>query len=100
MIFDAVGRSRSIPDIMPFGPAERARLLSVKGIGETVIARLEMLGFSTLEELADASAEEITRGVAQELGSSCWRNSPQARAAIHGAISAARAATETESGAV
>ncbi len=76
-----------------FSAEERARLLAVKGVGATVVARLEQLGFQSLAQLAEADTGDIVTQAAAMLGSSCWRNSPQARAAISGAIDAARAST-------
>ena len=73
-----------------FNDEERAALLAVKGVGATVVARLEQLGFHTLRQLAQAEPGDIVGQAAAMLGSCCWRNSPQARAAIAGAIAAAR----------
>jgi len=75
---------------MPFSSVERSHLLSVKGVGPKVIDRLEQLGFSTLKNLAEADAREITQAVSQDLGSTCWKNSPLAPAAITNAIEMAR----------
>ena len=75
-----------------FSAEERAVLLAVKGVGATVVARLEQLGFQSLTQLADAETIDIVTQASAMLGSSCWRNSPQARAAISGAIDAARKA--------
>ncbi|ENC6422456.1 helix-hairpin-helix domain-containing protein [Aeromonas veronii] len=74
-----------------FGPTERAMLLGVKGVGPTVIGRLEQLGYHTLAGLAEADTIHIVQRVASMLGSTCWQNSPQARSAIDGAIALARA---------
>lgn len=74
---------------MPFPPTERRALLAVKGVGPTVIARLEQMGFESLAHLAGASAADILSRGAALTGSSCWKNSPQARAAISAAIAAA-----------
>ena len=74
-----------------FPPDDRAALLAVKGVGPTVVTRLEQLGFTSLAQLAEADPEDVVAGAAAMLGSSCWRNSPQARAAIEGAIAVARA---------
>lgn len=74
-----------------FGPTERAMLLGVKGVGPTVIGRLEQLGYHTLAGLAEADTTHIVQRVASMLGSTCWLNSPQARSAIDGAIALARA---------
>ncbi|MFM5448856.1 helix-hairpin-helix domain-containing protein [Aeromonas veronii] len=74
-----------------FGPQERAMLLGVKGVGPTVIGRLEQLGYHTLAGLAEADTTHIVQLVASMLGSTCWQNSSQARSAIDGAIALARA---------
>lgn len=71
---------------MTFSQDERAALLSVKGIGPTIIQRLKQLGFSSLAELAVEDFGEIVSSAAALVGSSCWKNSPQARAAIQWAF--------------
>ncbi|MBP2229864.1 putative flap endonuclease-1-like 5' DNA nuclease [Azospirillum agricola] len=75
---------------MPFPSDERDRLLSVKGVGPTVIARLEQLGIERLSTLAAQDAAALCAAAASMLGSSCWKNSPQARKAIEAAIALAR----------
>lgn len=75
---------------MAFSLEERSALLSVKGVGPTVVARLEQMGFSSLEQLGKAEALDIVSQASAMLGSSCWKNSPQARAAIQAAISLAK----------
>jgi predicted flap endonuclease-1-like 5' DNA nuclease len=75
---------------MTFSQDERAALLSVKGVGPTVVQRLEQLGFGSLAELAAADVGEIVSSAAALVGSSCWKNSPQARAAIQSAIALAK----------
>lgn len=75
---------------MPFPPEEREALLSLKGIGDTVIMRLEQMGFDSLEQLSQANALDIVSSAAASVGSTCWKNSPQARAAIQAAISLAQ----------
>ncbi|MGE7959650.1 helix-hairpin-helix domain-containing protein [Pseudomonas sp. NPDC089530] len=77
---------------MPFPLEERQALLKLKGVGETVIARLEQLGIDSLAELARADALEIVTRASALVGSSCWKNSPQARAAIQAAIALAKSA--------
>ena len=47
------------------------------------------MGLESLHQLADADPSEILAFGASVTGSSCWKNSPQAKAAIHGAIAAA-----------
>ena len=76
--------------LQQFNEDERAVLLAVKGVGATVVARLEQLGFHSLAQLAQAETGDVVSQASAMLGSSCWRNSPQARAAIEGAIAAAR----------
>lgn len=39
-------------DMKQFSAQERSLLLGVKGVGPTVIGRLEQLGYHTLSELA------------------------------------------------
>jgi hypothetical protein len=80
--------------VMPFSLVEKSVLLGVKGVGPKVIARLEQMGFSTLHQLADADARDILVQGAKLSGSSCWKNSPQAKAAVEAAISAALIATD------
>lgn len=67
---------------MPFSPDELQALLNVKGVGPTVVQRLEQIGINSLHDLAKASVVDIVTAVAGQLGSNCWKNSPQARAAI------------------
>jgi nucleotidyltransferase/DNA polymerase involved in DNA repair len=75
---------------MPFPLTERRALLAVKGVGPTVIARLEQMGIESLHHLQHENAADILARGARLTGSSCWKNSPQARAAVVGAIEAAR----------
>lgn len=73
-----------------FSAGERERLLAVKGVGPTVVARLEEIGIASLADLVGQSADDICGRVSLLTGSTCWRNSPQSRAAIEGAIIEAR----------
>jgi hypothetical protein len=75
---------------MPFPLEERRALLNVKGVGPTVIARLEQMGFESLAHLGKANALDIVSKASAMLGSTCWKNSPQARAAIQAAIALAQ----------
>lgn len=79
---------------MPFQIQDRELLLGIKGVGPKVVERLEQMGFSSLEELAGADSKEITEWISEELGSTCWRYSPQARSAIDSAIRAAKSQLE------
>ena len=73
-----------------FPEQDKAILRAVKGVGDTIIQRLEMMGYTDLEQLALADVDDILYRGSELTGSSCWRNSPQARKAITGAIAAAK----------
>lgn len=75
---------------MKFPDPERDALLAVKGVGPTVIKRFEEIGISSLAELATYNADEIAEKVASMLRTTCWKNSPQAKAAIEAAIARAK----------
>ena len=75
---------------MPFSAQERNALLSVRGVGPMVIARFEQMGLSSLAQLADADLVEVLVAGSALAGSSCWKNSLQARAAVEAAIALAR----------
>ena len=62
---------------------------SQKFVGDTVIDRLEQLGFSSLSALKEGSAPELTQAISKMIGSTCWHNSPQAKAAIENVIALA-----------
>ena len=81
---------------MPFSPRERKALLTLKGVGPTVVARLEQLGFESLEHLSKANALDVVSAASAMLGSTCWKNSPQARSAIQSAIALAKRSTDDE----
>ncbi|MBA1195804.1 helix-hairpin-helix domain-containing protein [Pseudomonas plecoglossicida] len=75
---------------MPFSADERAALLALKGVGPTVISRLEQMGIESLQMLGDSSVDDILAQASAALGSTCWKNSPQARAAISAAVALGR----------
>lgn len=79
---------------MSFSLEERRLLLACKGVGPTVVARLEQMGYISLAQLAKANALDILQAGAALSGSTCWKNSPQARAAIQAAIQVAIQAVE------
>jgi hypothetical protein len=79
--------------MMPFTPKERAALLNCKGVGPKVIERLEDMGFHSLEQLSVAAVDDILNQGSRLTGSTCWKNSPQAKAAIRNAIALALAET-------
>ena len=69
-----------------FSTEERDALLALKGVGPTVVQRLQRMGIASLRQLAASESSEIVASAAGLTGSSCWKNSPQARAAIQAAI--------------
>lgn len=74
---------------MGFPLDERQKLLAIKGVGETVVTRLEQIGFSSLAELAVHDPAVITRQISLMMKSTCWHNSPIARRAISDAVALA-----------
>ncbi|KQM50742.1 Pathogenicity locus [Pseudomonas sp. Leaf15] len=77
---------------MPFSLEERTALLALKGVGPTVITRLEQLGIDSLEVLGKSDVGDILAQASAVVGSTCWKNSPQARAAITAAVALAKKA--------
>lgn len=75
---------------MQFSPVEKASLMSVKGVGPTVIKRFEEIGICCLADLAKYQVDEIADMVSSMLRTTCWKNSPQAKAAINAAIECAK----------
>ncbi len=75
---------------MAFSQEETESLLSVKGVGPTVIRRLEEMGLDDTAKLAAAEPADILEQGAALSGSTCWKNSPQAKAAIAAAVAWAR----------
>lgn len=58
---------------MGFTDNERSALLAVKGVGPTVVTRLEQLGFTSLAQLGQADMNEIVSSAAAMVGSGCWK---------------------------
>lgn len=71
---------------MPFTTEERKELTAIKGIGNTFVTRLEEMELDTPEKLANTSWEFIVEKGAELTGSTCYKNSPQARKAAEEAI--------------
>jgi hypothetical protein len=82
-------RSINHNGFMRFSQTERQLLLGQKFVGETVVARLEQLGYSSFVALRQADPDHITRSIATMIGSTCWHNSPQAKAAIRNCLAVA-----------
>ena len=75
---------------MPFTEAQISILLAVKGVGKTVLQRLQQMGLDNAAKLAAADPADILQQGANLTGSSCWKNSPQAKAAITAAVAWAK----------
>ena len=75
---------------MPFSEEEKRSLLSEKGIGATILKRLTEMGLDDVKILAVTSPDFIIQRGAEITGSTCWRNSPQARKAIETAVNWAK----------
>lgn len=75
---------------MGFSAQERLALLQLKGVGPTVVQRLEEIGIHSFDELKQHQAEDIVEMVASMLRTTCWKNSPQAINAIKSAIRLAK----------
>ena len=76
---------------MPLTNTETAGLLAVKGVGKTVLQRLQQMGLDDVAKLAAANPADILQQGAAITGSSCWKNSPQTKAAITAAVAWAQA---------
>ena len=76
---------------MGFNAEETGALLALKGVGPTVVARLEQIGFVSLAQVAGSDPQAINKTVAQMLRASCWANSPLARNAIAAVVDLANA---------
>lgn len=75
---------------MAFKEKERQLLLDTPYVGPKVIERLEEIGIDSLKKLSQSTVESITFLVAEMLGASCWKNSPQSKKAISNAIETAK----------
>ena len=71
---------------MPFTPEQQTALLAEKGIGKTVLQRLQQMGLDDVAKLAAANVDDMLQQGAALTGSTCWKNSPQARAAMQAAV--------------
>lgn len=84
---------------MPFSPTEHTALLALKGVGPTVITRLEQMGIDSLAVLSKANINDILARASAAAGSTCWKNSPQARASITAAVQFAKDSQASAAGA-
>lgn len=76
--------------MMHFSETERRLLLATPFVGPKVIERLEEIGICNFEQLQNNTVDTITHLVANMLGTSCWKNSPQSKKAIQNAIDTAK----------
>lgn len=75
---------------MPLSEEEKRSLLAEKGIGATILKRLEEMGLDDVKILTATNPDFILQRGAEITGSTCWRNSPQARKAIETAVNWAK----------
>lgn len=81
---------------MKFSEAEKLAMLKLKGVGLTVISRLEQIGFHSLADLSNQDAAIITKQISKMIGSTCWHNSPRARSSIQAVIDLASSKTSRD----
>lgn len=58
---------------MGFSATERAKMLALKGVGETVISRLEQIGYSSLSQLVEEDPAFVTKQISQMILSAASR---------------------------
>ena len=80
---------------MPFTDEEAQSLLAVKGIDKTILQRLQQMGLDDVVTLAAADLDDVLEQGARLTGSTCWKNSPQAKAAVSAAIEWAKQRFQT-----
>ena len=78
---------------MPFTSEQTSALLQLPYVGKTVIQRLQEVGLDDVATLASSDVGEVLEIIAAHLHSSCWKNSPQAKAAITTAVEWAKQQT-------
>jgi predicted flap endonuclease-1-like 5' DNA nuclease len=82
--------------VKQFNISERAALLALKGVGPTVVSRLEQIGFHSISALRNQDTAIITKQISLMMNSTCWHNSPQARASIQAVVDLANVASTAE----
>lgn len=80
---------------MPFTDEEIQPLLAVKGIGKTILQRLQQMGLDDVATLAATDLNDVLEQGAKLTGSTCRKNSPQAKAAITATIEWAKQRFQT-----
>ena len=71
---------------MPLNAEQQQSLLAQRGVGATGLTRLQQMGLDDIAKLAATDLDDILQQGAAPSGSPCWRNSPQARAAMQAAV--------------
>ena len=71
---------------MPLNAEQQQSLLAQRGVGATVLTLLQQMGLDDITKLAAADVDDMFQQGAALSGSTCWRNSPQARAAMQAAV--------------
>lgn len=74
---------------MAFSEQEKKYLLELKYVGDKIIERLQQIGFDSFEKLRNTTLDEILNKGALLTGSSCWKNSHQAKTAIQNILALA-----------
>lgn len=74
---------------MPIPQSERTKMLAVRLCGPRVISRLESIGITKLQDLADRDADQLVHQVNIAAGRPIW-HSPLATRAMTNLIAAAR----------
>ncbi|MBI0059620.1 MULTISPECIES: hypothetical protein [Gilliamella] len=67
---------------MAFSELEKEQLLQLKYVGDKIIERLQQMELDSFEKLRNSNLDEILNKGALLTGSSCWKNSHQAKTAI------------------
>ena len=80
---------------MPVTDEAAQSLLAVTGRGKPVLPRLQQMGLDDVTTLAAANLDDVLEQGAKLTGSTCWKNSPQAKAAVSAAIEWAKQRFQT-----
>lgn len=65
---------------MAFPPRERERLMVARGLGPTVLQRLEQVGLDSLDKLRQVGAEQAVERICALQSGTAWRNRRRALA--------------------
>ncbi|MWN89115.1 helix-hairpin-helix domain-containing protein [Gilliamella sp. Pra-s65] len=72
---------------MAFSETERQQLMELKFVGTKIIERLEQMGFDSFQQLRQTTLDEVLSKGALLTGSTCWKNSHQAKTTIRNILS-------------